>query len=246
VSTFTLEVSTFTLEYNVNMPQRLDDLIWEQERKAVGRLAQSASRHIELLQKTLGPLRNTGAWLLDAGCGPGDYLPLYREMGLRAVGADISPVTLKRARDIDSQNAVEAVQLESDVGLPHRESTFDVIFCGEVIAQIRHPHSLLSEFNRLLRDGGLLIVTTAYHGWIKNVLIAAFWFTHHYYPHNYRLRFFTPSSLMRSLRRAGFLPLHWQGGDGHWLLWRTMYVTSRKIGPPGRAPNPLHPSGDCE
>jgi SAM-dependent methyltransferase len=226
------------------MAQTLDDVIWEQERKVFGRRAPSASRHIELLRETLGPLRNTGAWLLDAGCGPGDYLPLYREMGLRAVGADISPVTLKRARENNPQSAVESVHLESAYGLPHRDAAFDVIFCGEVLSQIRDLHLLLSEFNRLLRDSGLLVVTTAYHGWIKNVIIAAFWFTRHYYPHNYRLRFFTPSSLMRSLRRAGFSPLYWRGGDGHWPLWKTMYMTSRKIGPPGPAPNPLNPDGE--
>ena len=197
-----------------------------------------------MLRETLGPLRNTGAWLLDAGCGPGDYLPLYREMGLRGVGADISPVTLKRARENNPQSAVESVHLESAYSLPHRDAAFDVVFCGEVVDQFRDVHPAFSELNRLLRDSGLLSITTAHHGWIKNVLIASFWFTRHYYPHNYRLRFFTPSSLMQSLRRAGFSPMYWHGGDGYWPLWKSMYMVSRKIGPPGSSPNPLNASGD--
>lgn len=226
----------------MNTPRLFDHVIWDQERKALDR-GRRPARHIKLLRKTLRPLQDSGARLLDAGCGHGYYLPLYREMGLRAVGADISPVTLKRARDTNPDSAVESIQLESAYGLPHRDATFDVIFSGEVIDQIRDVHMVLSEFNRLLRDNGLLIITTTYHGWTKNVLIASFWFARHYYPHNYRIRFFTRSSLMKSLLRAGFSPIHWKGGDGYWPLWNTMYMTSRKTGPAGVAPNPLNPDG---
>jgi SAM-dependent methyltransferase len=227
----------------MNTPRRLDDVIWDEERRALGS-AWGRSRHIKLLRKTLGPLRDSGARLLDAGCGHGHCLELYRELGLRAVGADISPVTLKWAHKTNPQSALETVHLESPYGLPHRNETFDIIFCGEVIDQFRDVHLVLSEFNRLLRDGGLLIITIVYHGWLKNVLIASFWFTRHYYPHNYRLRFFTPSSLMRSLRRAGFSPNYWHGGEGYWPLWKSMYMVSRKTGPPGPAPNPLNASGN--
>jgi SAM-dependent methyltransferase len=224
------------------MPQRFDDAIRDQQQKEVGS-GPKLTRHIELLRKTLSQLRCSEARLLDAGCGQGDYLWLYSEMGLRAVGADISPVVLKEARDLNPSAALELVRLESEYGLPHRDSSFDVIFCGEVMPQIRDVHLVLSEFNRVLRDGGLLILTAPYHGWAKNVLIACCAFGHHYYPHNYRLRFFTPSSLMKALQRAGFAPEPWRAGDGYWPLWKTMYITSRKFGPPGPSPNPFDPNG---
>src|SRR5215472_16469951 len=132
----------------MNMPRRLDDVIWDEERKALGRVWRP-SRHIKLLRKTLGPLRDSGARLLDAGCGHGNYLALFCEMGLRVVGADVSPVTLKWAHQVNPQSAVESVQLESAHGLPHPDATFDVIFCGEVMAQIRDIHLMFSEFNRV-------------------------------------------------------------------------------------------------
>ena len=55
-------------------------------------------------------------------------------------------------------------------GLPYRDRSFDAIFCGEVIDHIRDVHWVLSEFDRVLRDGGLLIITPPYHGWIKYVI----------------------------------------------------------------------------
>lgn len=230
------------LALNMETPQRFDDVIRDQQKKLLDKKP-TTGRHGELLRKTLAPFAGSGAWLLDAGCGAGHYLPLFRDLGLRVVGADFSPVVLTRAREINPQAALEMVALESTYGLPHRDRSFDAIFCGEVIAHIRDVHWVLSEFNRVLRDGGLLIITTPYHGWIKNVIIASFLFERHFYPHNYRLRFFTRSSLVTSLLRAGFTTEDCRGGGGWWPWWHTMYAVSRKVNAPGPAPNPLKASG---
>ena len=164
------------LSLNMETPQRFDDVIQDQQKKLLDEKKKlldekpTTGRHAELLRKTLAPFGESGAWLLDAGCGAGHYLPLFRDLGLRVVGADFSPVILTRAREINPQAALEIAAFQSPCGLQHRDRSFDAIFCGEVIDHIRDVHWVLSEFNRVLRDGGLLIITTPYHGWIKYVI----------------------------------------------------------------------------
>jgi SAM-dependent methyltransferase len=113
----------------MNMPRRFDDVIRDEERKALGSIWRRPAH--QAVAQDPGSAPRQGPRLLDAGCGHGNYLALFFEVGLRAVGADVSPVTLKWAHQVNPQSAVESVQLESAHGLPHRDVTFDVIFAAK-------------------------------------------------------------------------------------------------------------------
>lgn len=231
------------LEVLRTMLQKFDEIIREQQKVRV-RTNPITGAHVALLRETLAPYRGSGAWLLDAGCGYGDYLNVFHEIGLHVVGADISMPVLTYARKTCPRAALEIVDFQSKVGgLPHRDASYDVIFCGEMLPQMRDVHLVLSEFNRILRERGLLIITTPFNGRIKDALLVLFAFERHFYPHNYLLRFFTPTSLAASLRRAGFQPESWRGVGRSWPFWKTIYMVSHKGGPSGPPPNPLNPNG---
>ena len=88
----------------------------------------------------------------------------------------------------------------------------------------------------MLKPGGHLILTTPYHGRLKNLAIALFAFNQHFYPDNYRIRLLRSAQSRRFfLEGAGFTPREWSGSGeaGHfgnrfsWLRPKRMYLVLR-------------------
>ena len=128
--------------------------------------------------------------ILDLGCGRGDYLKVFRELGLHSYGTDISPEAPKFANDIP----VAVADLENDE-LPYTETKFDFIFSKSVIEHMKEPMKLLEYSNQQLREGGTAIILTP--SWEHNYK-GAFYIDHtHVTP-------FTRASLEDALKMAGF------------------------------------------
>ena len=178
--------------------------------------------------------------VLDASCGGGSFLSFFHQLGLQVVGADISINAIVRAR----RNIVRGarfVAASAEEGVPFRNATFDVVWFGETLAHLFDGHYALSEFNRVLKPGGQLILTTPYHGRIKNVVIALFSFSEHFYPDNYRIRFYDRRSLEAALTWAGFTAHTWSGIGRAWPLWRSFFVVASKTAMPAPPPTRLRP-----
>lgn len=88
-----------------------------------------------------------GMRLLDNGCGRGDFLRAFSELGLEAYGTDISNVYDK----------VENVNLESEQ-LPFPDNYFDIVFSKSVIEHITNCEHYVGEMRRVLKRGGVLIL----------------------------------------------------------------------------------------
>jgi SAM-dependent methyltransferase len=96
--------------------------------------------------------------VLDYGCGQGRHLPVLANSfpGAVLVGGDISGVALELAR----RRLPDAeYRLISDERLPADDAEFDLAICLEVIEHVPAAPRTAAELARLLRPGGLLIVT---------------------------------------------------------------------------------------
>ena len=169
--------------------------------------------------------------MLDASCGGGLFVSFFNQLGVKAVGADISVNATLRARRINPQTHFVAASAEES--LPFASGSFEVVWFGETLAHLFDGHNALSEFNRVRRPGGHLILTTPYHGRLKNLAIALFAFSEHFYPDNYRIRFYDRRSLAGSLEWAGFTPRQWRGIGRPWPFWKSFFVVSAKTHLPG-------------
>lgn len=211
---------------------------WQQDYAPPQSDPTSAQRMVRL-EAVLGPLmaasRGTSRHVLDAGCGDGAFLVFLRRLGLRVSGLELAEAAAARARHRCPDADVQVGSLE-EPPLPFDDGAFDAVWCTEVLEHLFHVHSALAELNRLLKPGGLLMVTTPYHGFTKNLLIATMAFDGHYNPELSHIRFFTRRTLDRSLQRAGFEPIRWEGVGRIWPLWKSMFVVARKAGQPGPAP----------
>ncbi len=97
--------------------------------------------------------------ILDIGCGEGDFcLKVQSEFAAKEiVGIDISEKAVIRA----NERGVKALSLNvSEDPIPFPEASFDAVFCGEVIEHLFDPDYLLDEVLRVLKKGGLFIITT--------------------------------------------------------------------------------------
>lgn len=164
--------------------------------------------------------------VLDLGCGRGEFCDLFRSMKFRPEGIDISRQVIEHARGRYpgiSFHAGEAHEL-----LPQRAASFDCVFSSEVIEHLFDVGEYLQTVNRLLKDGGLYVLTTPYHGFVKNVLIDALNYAGHYDPFGQHIRFFDRRGLMGCLQQFGFRPLVWTGYGRPWPFWKSFFVVSRK------------------
>jgi 2-polyprenyl-3-methyl-5-hydroxy-6-metoxy-1,4-benzoquinol methylase len=97
--------------------------------------------------------------VLDFGCGRGEFLDLLSEAGVAAVGVDMDPAMVARARE-------KGHEVEQAEGVSYLESrgtgAFGAIFASHVLEHL--PHEALLRFFRAARTalepGGLLVAET--------------------------------------------------------------------------------------
>jgi len=95
-----------------------------------------------------------GARMLDAPCGGAAALTLALiEKGFQAIGADVDP----EAKALLG-NAFSKVDLNA--ALPWPEQSFDAVFSTEGIEHLEKHFSFLREMCRVLKPGGILVLTT--------------------------------------------------------------------------------------
>lgn len=101
-------------------------------------------------------LREPPGLLVDVGCGDGAIGGLLEGRGWRVMGLDIAEARLRDASRLPMDLVV------ADVGgvLPLRSGTADAVFAGEVIEHLVDTDAFLAELWRVLRQGGLLVLTT--------------------------------------------------------------------------------------
>jgi len=100
-----------------------------------------------------------GKEVLDAGCGVGYGAQILAEAGAsRIVGLDIAAEAVEAAvLRADSIGEFVVGDLEQ---IPFTPSSFDVVVCFEVIEHVDRRELVLDELRRVLRSGGVLIVSS--------------------------------------------------------------------------------------
>jgi len=93
-----------------------------------------------------------GMKMLEPGCGRGEFLTNFRELGLDVYGVDISP----EATNFANKFPVELCDVENE-RLPFKDNTFDVLYSKSFIEHLNKPEKYLEEAYRVLKPGGQLL-----------------------------------------------------------------------------------------
>jgi 2-polyprenyl-3-methyl-5-hydroxy-6-metoxy-1,4-benzoquinol methylase len=112
------------------------------------------------------------------------------------------------------------------------EKPFDAVVSTEVIEHLFSPHLLPRYAAATLKSGGFLIISTPYHGYIKNLALSVFdaWDKHHA-PlwHGGHIKFWSRRTLARLLSDNGFEVIGFSGVGRVPYLWKSMVLVARKI-----------------
>lgn len=107
---------------------------------------------IDDLEIDLTQRYGVGRDVLEVGCGTGLLLERIAGFARRAVGLDLSPAMLARARDRGLD-----VHEGSATKLPFADASFDVTCSFKVLAHVRDVGLALAEMARVTRPGGVLL-----------------------------------------------------------------------------------------
>jgi 2-polyprenyl-3-methyl-5-hydroxy-6-metoxy-1,4-benzoquinol methylase len=106
--------------------------------------------------------------VFDLGAGNGAFVARLRAQGFDASGVDPSPSGVAIAR-------VEGLPIEvgsGDEDLSARFGRFHAVTCLEVIEHCMQPRKVARCIHDLLEPGGLALISTPYHGYLKNLALA--------------------------------------------------------------------------
>jgi SAM-dependent methyltransferase/GT2 family glycosyltransferase len=148
----------------------------------------------ELVRGLLRRYGGPSARGLDVGCGTGGMLDALQGAGAW-IGMDAEPLALAYSR----KRGLRRLTAGSAVALPFRADAFDACLCLDVLYHRAVPsdEAALVECRRVLRPGGLLVVTDSAFQWLRS-------------PHDeavHGARRYTRTELVRAIRTAGFAPL---------------------------------------
>ncbi len=87
---------------------------------------------------------------------------------------------------------------------------------------------LTADFQRVLKPGGTLVLTTPYHGLAKNIMVDLLNYAGHYDPMGQHIRFFDTKGLRRCVESFGFTPKHWWGYGRPWPFWKSFFLVATK------------------
>jgi 2-polyprenyl-3-methyl-5-hydroxy-6-metoxy-1,4-benzoquinol methylase len=170
------------------------------------------------------------ASVLDLGCGNGAFTALLAQPGWRVTAIDGSLSGIRVARE--SFPGIRFLQDDVTGALNSLKScTFDAVFCVEVIEHVAAPRLLVRNALRLLRPGGLAVFTTPYHGYLKNLALAASGRLDQHFTALWdggHIKFWSPATLARLLAEAGFAAPAIQGAGRLPYLWKSMVVTAAR------------------
>lgn len=169
--------------------------------------------------------------LLDAGCGDGFISSQLMSLGYKVTGIDSDPELINRARSTFPGIRFDCLSLYDDLSASAPDQGWDVILSCEVIEHLFSPSCFLKNVTKYLKPAGRLVLTTPYHGYLKNVAISVSgaWDRHHSVNwEGGHIKFYSRRTLTDLLTESGFEVLRCQGVGRIPLFWKSMICEARK------------------
>lgn len=167
--------------------------------------------------------------IFDLGCGNGATAEILQRHGYEVVGVDPSTSGIREAHRAYPNLQLFVGSAYDD--LAARFGRFQVVLSLEVIEHVYYPRKFAATLFSLVRPGGMAIVSTPYHGYLKNVGMAligkldshftALWDEGH-------IKFWSILTLKELLMEAGFSGISFQRVGRIPVFAKSMIAVARR------------------
>jgi 2-polyprenyl-3-methyl-5-hydroxy-6-metoxy-1,4-benzoquinol methylase len=170
----------------------------------------------------------------DLGAGNGTLVAALRQTGFYAAGVEYDKEGVELSRknypDINFYNL--GVQDDPAQLLLAEKQPFDAVVSTEVIEHLFSPHLLPKFASQILTEGGYLVVSTPYHGYLKNLALSIFdkWDKHHTALwHGGHIKFWSRKTLTQLLEQNGFKVVTFHGVGRAPFVWKSMILVAKRV-----------------
>jgi 2-polyprenyl-6-hydroxyphenyl methylase/3-demethylubiquinone-9 3-methyltransferase len=171
-----------------------------------------------------------GSRVLDAGCGNGFFAKRLREKGFDVVGIDLEESGIVHARKLCEDVRFEVASVYDN--MHDLFGKFDAVVSLEVVEHLYDPRTFVARVHECLRPTGMFILSTPYHGYLKNVLIALSGkFDSHVSPlwDGGHIKFWSRRTLSKLLEEKGFRVEAYIGAGRLPYLWKSMILAAAPL-----------------
>ncbi|HEU4931070.1 MAG TPA: class I SAM-dependent methyltransferase [Pyrinomonadaceae bacterium] len=165
--------------------------------------------------------------ICDLGCGNGHITGRLAKLGYQITGVDASASGIQIARRAyPNVDFVEAL-IDRELNL----GRFDLVVSSDVIEHLYRPSDLLEAACSLLKPDGQILLGTPYHGYLKNLVLAAIGKMDAHFSALHdggHIKFFSVKTLSMLMKAHRFEDLGFTFyGRAPWL-WKNMICHARK------------------
>jgi 2-polyprenyl-3-methyl-5-hydroxy-6-metoxy-1,4-benzoquinol methylase len=168
----------------------------------------------------------------DLGSGNGQLCAMLAASGFDVTGVEYDRQGVEIARRAHPGIRFHNLGVQDNPAeLVSQEGLFEAVVSTEVIEHLFSPHLLPRFAHGCLKPGGHLVITTPYHGYLKNVALAVMnkWDHHHTALwHGGHIKFWSRRTLSELLEQNGFKVVGFSGVGRLPFLWKSMVVVAQR------------------
>ncbi len=170
--------------------------------------------------------------ILDLGCGNGALVNELIQMGYKAYGTDASVTGIEQASRVNPSHFAVQDLSKDTLPDPFDKIPFHVIISTEVIEHLYDPRGFIKFAKQILQQagGGEIILSTPYHGYLKNLVISIFgkW-DNHADPlwDGGHIKLWSKATLNKLLTEQGFVVEKFIGCGRFPFMWKSMIIKAR-------------------
>ena len=171
------------------------------------------------------------ATIVDLGCGNGSLTVNLLRKRWTVAGVDASSSGVAKAKQAHPAISFHVGDVTENLTPLLGADAFDAVVATEVIEHLYSPRPFVRNCYALLKPGGRVLISTPYHGYLKNVSLAltgkldrhftALWDGGH-------IKFWSRHTLTALLLEAGFTDVSFHGAGRLPYLWKSMILTATK------------------
>lgn len=167
--------------------------------------------------------------VLDLGCGDGWFTGALDRCGFDVMGVDVSEAGLRLGRHHHPHLRLQ--QVDAMNTLPESlQGRFDAVVAIDVIDHVPRPRRIVEAALSALKPGGLLAVTSTFHGYSKNIALALTGrFDARWDPlrEHGQMKFFSRSTLISLLSEFDLHDMHFETVGRIPIFARSMLISGK-------------------